>query len=112
MPETCWLTPSTTVSSAISNPTSAPVANAATTPSQVAAEIGRGESVMATSSMVPSMPRLSTPKRSRSSSPMVASSSGVAIRSNAAKKAEIDHGDEGIIHARHLVVPGRVIRNR
>src|SRR3954463_14366082 len=41
---------------------------------------------MAPSSMVPSMPRLSTPERSAISSPMVASSSGVAIRSMAAKK--------------------------
>ena len=44
MPETCWLTPSTTVSSAMISPAIAPVDSAARTPShEAAAEIGRGE---------------------------------------------------------------------
>ena len=41
---------------------------------------------MAPSSMMPSMPRLSTPARSLMSSPRVASKSGVEMRMIAAKK--------------------------
>ena len=44
MPETCWLTPKTTVSSAMTRPASAPTAIAATQPEpQTAGEIGGGE---------------------------------------------------------------------
>ncbi len=55
---------------------------------------------MAPRVMIPSMPRLSVPARSHSSSPRVAKMSGVAIRSVAAQKLAWKQDVEGVGHRR------------
>ncbi|MNX17622.1 hypothetical protein D3C86_475040 [compost metagenome] len=90
-PETCCDSASPTVKKACSNPNTMPVSAATPTPAHSGAPAyTASQPVKAPATMIPSMPRLSTPARSHSSTPSVPRMSGVAMRSTATQKAGLE----------------------
>ena len=98
-PVTCWDSASTTVSSPCSTPNAAPVSAATATPIHSPAPwYTASQPAKAPATMMPSMPRLSTPARSHSSTPSVPRISGVAMRSTATQNGG---GGDDVQHVGH-----------
>jgi hypothetical protein len=101
-PATCCDSARPTVSHACSSPNTAPQTAATTTPIHSGAPAyTASQPVNAPATMIPSMPRFSTPARSHSSTPSVPRISGVAMRSTAIQNAGLARMSRRSVMAAH-----------